>query len=239
MASPSYTILIADDETELMDALAQYFRKENLTLVRAENGAQALELFDTRHPDLVLLDIMMPDMDGYSVLNEIRKTSQIPAIMLTALSDPDDKIRSLSSGADDYITKPYDPREVLARVKAQLRRPYRYSEIMQAEKEKPVLNCGSLILDTNQMILTQDGKPVQLSATELRIMELLMSSPGKIFTKRQIYESAWSDQFVSDDNTIMVRISSIRHKIHDDPKSPRIIVTVKGLGYKFEVPDES
>ena len=203
MASPSYTILIADDETELMDALAQYFRKENLTLVRAENGAQALELFDTRHPDLVLLDIMMPDMDGYSVLNEIRKTSQIPAIMLTALSDPDDKIRSLSSGADDYITKPYDPREVLARVKAQLRRTYRYSEIMQAEKEKPVLNCGSLILDTNQMILTQDGKPVQLSATELRIMELLMSSPGKIFTKRQIYESAWSDQFVSDDNTIL------------------------------------
>ena len=237
MPAPTYTILIADDEVELMDALELYFKKENLTLIKAENGTQALELFNLRHPDLVLLDIMMPEMDGYAVLARIRKESQVPAIMLTARIDPDDKIEGLSLGADDYITKPYDPREVLARVKAQLRRTYRYSEKMQAEKDRPTLICGDLTLDRSRMKLSQAGEDIPLSATELRIMELLMSAPGKIFTKRQIYEYAWSDSFVSDDNTIMVRISSIRHKIHDDTKHPHIIVTVKGLGYKFEAPD--
>lgn len=239
MPAPTYTILIADDEIELMDALELYFKKENLNLVKAENGAQALDLFNLRHPDLVLLDIMMPQMDGYSVLKEIRKSSQVPAIMLTARNDSEDKIEGLSRGADDYITKPYDPREVVARVKAQLRRTYRYSEQMQADRDKPAISCGDLVLDETRMKLTRRGEEISLSATEFRIMQLLMSSPGKIFTKRQIYESAWSDTFVSDDNTIMVRISSIRHKIHDDPKHPRIIVTVKGLGYKFEAPDES
>ena len=145
--------------------------------------------------------------------------------MLTARSDSVDQIKGLGLGADDYITKPYIPAEVVARVKAQLRRSYRYSEKMLAEKEREPITAGSLVLDANRGLLTRNGEPVNLSATELRIMELLMSSPGKIFTKKQIY-----------DNTIMVRISGIRRKIGDDPGSARII-TVKGLGYKLEIPE--
>ncbi len=236
MDKPIYTILIADDEIELANALELYFKRENLALIKAEDGRTALELFNERRPDLVLLDVMMPEMDGFAVLAEIRKTSEVPAIMLTARSDSIDQIKGLGLGADDYITKPYIPAEVVARVKAQLRRSYRYSEKMLAEKEREPITAGSLVLDANRGLLTRNGEPVNLSATELRIMELLMSSPGKIFTKKQIYESAWSDAFVSDDNTIMVRISGIRRKIGDDPGSARII-TVKGLGYKLEIPE--
>ena len=238
MDKPTYTILIADDEVELVNALELYFKKENLSLIKAENGLQALELFNERHPDLVLLDVMMPEMDGFTVLSEIRRTSQVPAIMLTARSESIDQIKGLSLGADDYIVKPYVPQEVIARVKAQLRRSYRYSEQMLSDSRKrPVLTYGDITLDQNSARLMRAGEVIALSATEYRIMELFMSSPGKIFTKRQIYESAWSDAYVSDDNTVMVRISSIRHKLHDDPKHPKIIVTVKGLGYKFEAPN--
>ena len=238
MDKPTYTILIADDEVELVNALELYFKKENMSLIKAENGLQALELFHERHPDLVLLDVMMPEMDGFTVLSEIRRTSQVPAIMLTARSESIDQIKGLSLGADDYIVKPYVPQEVIARVKAQLRRSYRYSEQMLSDSRKrPVLTYGDITLDQNSARLMRAGEVIALSATEYRIMELFMSSPGKIFTKRQIYESAWSDAYVSDDNTVMVRISSIRHKLHDDPKHPKIIVTVKGLGYKFEAPN--
>ena len=237
MDKRTYTILIADDEIELANALELYFKKEQINVIKADNGREALDLFAKMHPDLVLLDVMMPETNGFKVLSEIRKTSEVPAIMLTARTDSPDQIKGLGLGADDYITKPYVPQEVVARVKAQLRRSYRYNEKMISEKERAPITAGSLVLDQDRGTLTKDGVPISLSATEFRIMELLMSSPGKIFTKRQIYESAWSDSYVSDSNTIMVRISSIRHKIGDDTKHPKIIVTVKGLGYKFEAPD--
>ncbi|MBQ9828362.1 MAG: response regulator transcription factor [Lachnospiraceae bacterium] len=226
-----YRILIADDEAELVDAMSLYLEKAGFDTIKAEDGQAALEAFDKYHPDLILLDVMMPKADGFSVLREIRKKSHIPAIMLTVRNDSDDMVLGLDTGADDYITKPYDPREVVARVKAQLRRSYSYTDL--SEDSAGIIVSGDLQLDPNKKSVTKAGEQIWLSAIEYRILELLMSSPGKIFTKRQIYESAWSGDFMADDNTIMVRISNIRHKIQDDPKDPKII-TVKGLGYKFE-----
>ena len=235
MENHIYTVLIADDEVELIDALELYFKKENLRLIKAHDGDEALALFNEHRPDLLLLDVMMPGMDGFAVLEEIRRTSRVPAIMLTALDTSDDKIRGLQLGADDYITKPYEPPEVVARVKAQLRRSYRYSDEMNQTREKPILSDGDLVLDPNLVRVTHAGEELSLSATEFKILELLMSSPGKIFTKKQIYEAAWEGEFIKDDNTIMVRISNIRKKLGENPKSPSsCIVTVKGLGYKFE-----
>ena len=227
-----YRILIADDEAELVDAMSLYLAKAGFETYRAEDGLKALEAFDTYHPDLILLDVMMPGMDGFSVLREIRKKSHIPAIMLTVRNGSDDMVLGLDTGADDYITKPYDPREVVARVKAQLRRSYSYADTTDPQGPQPIVS-GDLVLDPAKKSVTKAGRNIWMSATEYRILELLMSSPGKIFTKRQIYESAWSGDFMRDDNTIMVRISNLRHKIQDDPKDPKII-TVKGLGYKFE-----
>ncbi len=228
----NYTILIADDEGELADALVLYLEKSGFKTITATDGKMALESFMEYSPDLVLLDIMMPKMDGFSVLREIRKISRVPAIMLTVRNRSEDMVMGLDLGADDYITKPYSPQEVVARVKAQLRRWYSYTELTE-DPGKALLISGDLVLDPNKKKLTLKGEDVILSATEYRILELLMSSPGRIFTKQQIYEYAWNDDFISDDNTIMVRMSNIRHKIKEDPENPKII-TVKGLGYKFE-----
>ena len=234
MPQPFYTILIADDEVELMDTLELYLVRENFKVIKAETGTQALELFREHEPDLVLLDIMMPQMDGFEVLREIRRIRKIPVVMLTARVASNDKVSGLALGADDYITKPYVLEEVIARIKAQLRRSYRYGEDLASSGREKILRSGDITLDTEKAVVTVGGEPVSFSATEIKILELLMASPGKIFTKRQIYESVWGENYVDDDNTIMVRISSIRRKLNDDPKHPSMIVTVKGLGYKFE-----
>lgn len=174
----------------------------------------------------------MPKKDGFDVLRYIRKKSKIPAIMATAKGQDYDKILGLDLGADDYITKPYNPMEVVARMKAQLRRYYDYGGNSESSVED--ISCFHLVLKPEEGVLEKDGKAVTLTGTELRILELLMGSPGRIFTKQQIFDYAWEDPYMSDDNTIMVHISNLRAKIEDNPKVPVMLKTIKGLGYKFE-----
>lgn len=225
-----YKILVADDELELLDPLRLFFEKEDLELIEASNGLMALELFKKEDPHLLLLDIMMPEMDGFEVLRQVRKTSKIPTIMVTARTADYDKILGLDLGADDYITKPYNPMEVLARVKAQLRRCYDYGQLETSDE----IQIGDLTLKTSEGMLIKDGETISLTKTEFLILELLMKSPGRIFTKQQIFDYAWDDPYMGDDNTILVHISNLRGKIENDPKHPNKITTIKGLGYKFE-----
>ena len=225
-----YTILAADDEIELLDTLELYLNRENIRLLKADNGRSALELFEKEDPHLLLLDIMMPEMDGFTVLKKIRETSKVPAIMLTAKGEDYDKILGLELGADDYITKPYNPMEVVARVKAQLRRSYDYH--MSAASE--ILEGHGICLNKTEGTVMKDRTLIELTKTEYRILELLMQRPGQIFTKQQIFDYAWDEEYVVDDSTIMVHISNLRAKIETDPKNPTLIRTIKGLGYKFE-----
>ena len=225
-----YTILAADDETELIDALELYAERDGIKLLKADNGITALEIFRREKPHLVLLDIMMPGLDGFQVLRRIREESKVPAIMLTARGEDYDKILGLELGADDYITKPYNPLVVMARIKAQLRRNYDYHEETASEK----LTCGDVSLDPAAGTVTKGGSTVELTKTEYLILEYLLKNKGRILTKQQIFAYAWGDEFIADDSTVMVHISNLRAKIEDDPKSPKLLRTVKGLGYKAE-----
>lgn len=227
-----YKVLAADDETELLDALELYTEREKIRLIKADNGITALELFRREKPHLVLLDIMMPGLDGFSVLKKIREESKIPAIMLTARSEDYDKILGLELGADDYITKPYNPMVVVARIKAQLRRNYDYTDNGVSESKE--IKCFDIVLNRDEGIVTKNGKSVELTKTEFLILELLMQNKGRIFTKQQIFNYAWDSGYIADDNTVMVHISNLRAKIEDNPKTPKILKTIKGLGYKME-----
>ena len=227
-----YKVLAADDETELLDALELYTERENIQLIKADNGITALDLFRSEKPHLVLLDIMMPGLDGFAVLKKIREESKIPAIMLTARGEDYDKILGLELGADDYITKPYNPMVVVARIKAQLRRNYDYKDNNAAESKE--LKCFDIALNKDEGTVTKGGKAAELTKTEFLILELLMQSRGRIFTKQQIFDYAWDSGYIADDNTVMVHISNLRAKIEDNPKTPKILKTIKGLGYKIE-----
>jgi len=228
----TYKILAADDEVELLDALELFLERERIEMIKAENGEEAIKLFEQEQPHLMLLDILMPGKDGFEVLRYVREKSKIPAIMATAKDQDYHKILGLELGADDYITKPYNPMEVVARIKAALRRYYDYGGSKESFTEE--IKRFHLVLKPAEGILEKSGEPVMLTGTELRILELLMQSPGRIFTKQQIFDYAWDDPYMSDDNTIMVHISNLRAKIEDNPKTPLILKTVKGLGYKFE-----
>ncbi len=227
-----YKVLAADDETELLDALELYTERESIKLIKADNGITALELFRSEKPHLVLLDIMMPGLDGFAVLKKIREESKIPAIMLTARGEDYDKILGLELGADDYITKPYNPMVVVARIKAQLRRNYDYKDNNAVESKE--IKCFDIILNKDEGIVTKGGKAAELTKTEFLILELLMQNRGRIFTKQQIFDYAWDSGYIADDNTVMVHISNLRAKIEDNPKTPKILRTIKGLGYKIE-----
>ncbi|WP_040949784.1 response regulator transcription factor [Gorillibacterium massiliense] len=228
----NYTILAADDEVELLDALELFLHREKIRLVKAADGMEALVLFRKENPDLVLLDVMMPELDGFMVLRKIRETSHVPAIMMTARAEDYNKILGLELGADDYITKPYNPMEVVARVKAQLRRNYTYGEA--PEKKETSIKRFDLVLDTESCTVQKNGNTIALTKTEYLMLHLFMKSPGRIFTKQQIFEYAWEDLFGSDESTVMVHISNLRAKIEEDPKKPVMLKTIKGLGYKFE-----
>lgn len=232
-----YKVLAADDETELLDALELYTERENIRLIKADNGITALELFRSEKPHLVLLDIMMPGLDGFAVLRRIRQQSHVPAIMFTARGEDYDKILGLNLGADDYITKPYNPMVVVARIKAQLRRSYDYREDGPGAEEE--LRCFDLILNRSEGVVTKAGRPVELTRTEFLILDLFMQNRGRIFTKQQIFDHAWdrgnvAGGYIADDNTVMVHISNLRSKIEDNPRTPKILKTIKGLGYKME-----
>lgn len=232
MGERKFVILAADDEVELLDALQLFVEREGMELIKADDGRSALELFEIHKPDLVLLDVMMPGLDGFAVLRKIREKSRVPALMMTARTEDYDKILGLDLGADDYITKPYNPLEVVARIKAQLRRCYDYQE--QSRQESNVLKGCGLELNLTEGTLTKCGHEISLTRTEFRILELFMKAPGRIYTKQQIFDHSWDEPYMEDDSTVMVHISNLRNKIEDDPKKPAMIRTIKGLGYKFE-----
>ena len=221
-----YNILVCDDERDIVSALRIYLEPEGYRVLEAYNGQEALEVLSREQVHLVLLDIMMPKLDGISTIARLRETSNVPVIMLTAKSEDTDKVLGLNIGADDYITKPFNPVEIVARVKAQLRRASRSGS--------DILTVRELTLDTTTFQLTKNGKQILLTPMEYKILALLMRSPGRIYTKIQLYEGAIENYFEGDDNTMMVHISKLRDKIEDDPKSPRYIITVRGLGYKLE-----
>ena len=219
-------ILIAEDDRDIRDLLRLYLEGEGYRVLEAENGAQALILAREQTPDMAILDVMMPEMNGFELTRALRRYSEIPILILSARSQDNDKILGLNLGADDYIAKPFNPVEIVARVKAQLRRALRTGS--------DVLTVGDLTLDTASFQLTKGGKQILLTPMEYKILALLMRSPGRIFTKVQLYEGAVGPYFEGDDNTMMVHISKLREKIEDDPKLPRHIITVRGLGYKPE-----
>lgn len=227
-----YKVLAADDELELLDALELYMVKEHIQLIKAGTGIEALELFRKVQPQLVLLDIMMPGLDGVSVLKRIREESKVPVIMLTAKGEDYEKILGLELGADDYITKPYNPMEVIARIKAQFRRNYDYQD--KEPENEGIFSSFGIVLNTREGTVMKHGNPIELTKTEFRILELLMQSPGRIYTKQQIFDYVWGNDYMGDDNTVMVHISNLRGKIEEQPKEPKLLKTVKGIGYKFE-----
>lgn len=222
----SASILIAEDDGDIRGLLRLYLESEGYRVLEAEDGAQALTLAREERPDMAILDVMMPKLNGYELTRALRKFSDIPILILSAKSQDNDKILGLNLGADDYIAKPFNPVEIVARVKAQLRR--------SARENSAVLTVGDLSLDTASFQLTKGGQTISLTPMEYKILALLMRSPGRIFTKIQLYEGAVGTYFEGDDNTMMVHISKLREKIEDDPKDPRYIITVRGLGYKIE-----
>ena len=222
----SASILIAEDDGDIRDLLRLYLESEGYRVLEAANGAAALALARENMPDMAILDVMMPELNGYELTRALRKFSDIPILILSAKSQDNDKILGLNLGADDYIAKPFNPVEIVARVKAQLRRATR--------ENSTTLTVGELSLDTATFQLTKNGQPIALTPMEYKILALLMRSPGRIFTKIQLYEGAVGNYFEGDDNTMMVHISKLREKIEDDPKDPRYIITVRGLGYKIE-----
>ena len=219
-------ILIAEDDADIRDLLRLYLEGEGFRVLEAEDGNQALELARAHSPDMAILDIMMPGLNGFALTRALRQYSQLPILILSAKSQDNDKILGLNLGADDYIAKPFNPVEIVARVKAQLRRA--------GGAGRDVLQVRDLSMDTVTCQLTKRGIPIALTPMEYKILALLMRSPGRIFTKVQLYEGAVGTYFEGDDNTMMVHISKLRDKLEDDPKNPRYIITVRGLGYKLE-----
>jgi DNA-binding response OmpR family regulator len=225
-----YTILIADDEPEIRSLLRLYLENENYTVVEAEDGTQALELLRGHKPDLCILDIMMPGMDGFHVLQELRKESNVPVMILSAKDADSEKILGLNLGADDYLAKPFNPLEAVARVNSNIRRFYALGT-GETEPER-TLQVRDLSLDPDACTLKKGEQTIALTSVEYRIMELFMQHPGKVFTKQQIYEQGWGDEYVVADNNIMVCISKLRAKLDEDPSA--YIRTIRGLGYRLE-----
>ena len=227
----SYKILIADDESEIRNLLRLYLENENYEVIEAEDGQQALDLLHRHKPDLCILDIMMPKMDGFHVLQEIRKESNVPVMILSAKDADSEKILGLNLGADDYLAKPFDPLEAVARVNSNIRRFYALGA-NGADQGKKVLQVRDLTLDEEACVLKKGEKTIELTSVEYRIMELFMEHPGKVFTKQQIYEQGWGEEYVVADNNIMVCISKLRGKLDEDPAA--YIRTIRGLGYRLE-----
>ena len=229
----SFNILIAEDDEDIVRLIKLYLENEGYKILHAHDGEEALEVFNESKVDLAIVDIMMPKMNGYELTKNIRQTSNIPILILSAAQLDSDKILGLNMGADDYMVKPFNPLELMARVGALLRRFYHLGASSVALDEGRI-SVGELVLDTHQLSLEKRGEIIPITATEYRILFLMMRAPGKVFTRVQLYEEVNGDAYQNDDNTVMVHISNLRDKIEDDPKNPKYIKTVRGLGYKIE-----
>lgn len=228
-----YNILVCDDDREIVDAIEIYLSKEGYHVIKAYDGIEALEAIKKNDIHLLLIDVMMPRMDGLRATLKIRQESSIPIIILSAKSEDTDKIIGLDVGADDYITKPFNPLELTARVKSQLRR-YTKLGTMVEEKKSNVYTVGGLEIDDDSKSVTVDGEKVKLTPSEYNILLLLAKNPGRVYTIEQIYESVWNEEALAVDNTVAVHIRHIREKIEINPKDPRYLKVVWGLGYKIE-----
>ncbi|WP_425453932.1 response regulator transcription factor [Paenibacillus flagellatus] len=226
------TILLVDDEKEITQLLDIYLKNEGFTLLTAHDGLEALELLKTHHVDLIILDVMMPRMDGIQACMKIREDKQMPIIMLSAKGQEIDKITGLSIGADDYVVKPFSPLEMLARVKSQLRR-YRQLTGMPAKNDSEIV-IDELVINTATHKVIVDQVEVRLTPREFAILHVLARNRGMVLSMEQIYEAVWNERFYESNNTVMVHIRKIREKIEKDPSAPQYIKTVWGIGYTIE-----
>lgn len=227
----AYRILIADDEEEIRDVLRLYLEKEGYEIIEAADGIEADGLLKQEKVDLAILDIMMPGLDGYRVLRNVREGNNIPVLILSAKTSDSDKILGLDLGADDYITKPFVPLEAVARVKSNLRRFYALGA-GEKQRESEALTLGELRLEPDACLLYRKGERVELTSVEFRILKLFMENPGKVFTKQQIFEAGWEEDYMVSDNNVMVCISKLRAKLSHDGRE--YITTIRGLGYRME-----
>ena len=225
-------ILVCDDDKEIVDAIEIYLVQEGYSVLKAYDGVQALEMLKENEVHLLIIDIMMPKLDGIHATLKIRETSSIPIIMLSAKTEDADKILGLNIGADDYVAKPFNPLELVARVKSQLRR---YTELGNiSEDSSNVFKTGDLVINDDLKEVMVDGNPVKMTPIEYNILLLLVKNQGKVFSINQIYESIWNEDAIGADNTVAVHIRHIREKIEINPKEPKYLKVVWGIGYKIE-----
>ncbi|MGW5669454.1 response regulator [Micromonospora sp. NPDC003776] len=223
-------VLVVEDEESFSDALSYMLRKEGFEVSVAATGTSALTEFDRTGADIVLLDLMLPEMSGTEVCRQLRQRSHVPIIMVTARDSEIDKVVGLEIGADDYVTKPYSPRELVARIRAVLRR----QTTEAAESGAPTLAAGPVRMDIERHVVTVDGAPVQLPLKEFELLELLLRNAGRVLTRGQLIDRVWGADYVGDTKTLDVHVKRLRSKVEPEPSAPRYIVTVRGLGYKFE-----
>lgn len=225
----AYTILIADDEAEIRELLRLYLEKDGYHVLEAADGQSALSLLEQEEFDMALLDIMMPKVDGYHVLKKLRESSNMPVMILSAKNQDSDKILGLDLGADDYLAKPFNPMEAMARINSNIRRFYSLGA--KGEKVKQ-LEVKDLRLDTEECVVYRNGSPIDLTSVEYKLLRMFMEYPGKVFTKQQVYENVWGEEYAIADNNIMVCISRLRAKLSEDGSA--YIKTIRGLGYRME-----
>ena len=228
-----YNILVVDDDKEIVGAIEIYLKKEGYNILKAYNGEEALDIVNNNEIHLIILDIMMPKKDGLETLEEIRKSKTIPVILLSAKSEDYDKIGGLNSGADDYITKPFNPLELIARVNSSLRRYVSFGAL-EKEENGNIYKTGELVVDDDTKKVTVDGKEVKLTATEFNILKFLLANKGKVYSIPEIYENVWKEEGFGAENIIAVHIRHIREKIEINPKEPRYLKVIWGVGYKIE-----
>lgn len=226
-----YQVLVVDDEEEIRDAIEIYLKNESMTVFKASNGLEALDVLEREEIQLILMDIMMPKMDGMTATFQIRQKKNIPIIMLSAKSEDTDKILGLNIGADDYVTKPFNPLELIARVKSQLRR---FTNLGSAQMTEDEIQVRGLTLNKSTKNVAIDGNEVRLTATEYKILELLMENKGRVFSIEEIYERVWKEPYMNAENTVAVHVRRIREKIEINPKEPKYLKVVWGIGYKIE-----
>ncbi|OPH49308.1 DNA-binding response regulator [Paenibacillus ferrarius] len=227
----TYNILVVDDEKEIQDAIEIYLTNENMTIFKADHGLQALDILEQQDIHLMILDIMMPRLDGIKTAFKVRESRNIPILMLSAKTEDTDKIIGLNVGADDYLGKPFNPLELIARVKSQLRRYVSFGHYTASENR---LEVRDLILNKDTKSVSVDGGEVRLTATEYKILELLMEHRGRVFSIEEIYEKVWKEPYFNAENTVAVHVRRIREKIEINPKEPKYLKVVWGIGYKIE-----
>ena len=231
-----YNILVVDDDKEIVNAIEIYLSQEGYHIIKAYDGEKALEKLKENEIHLIILDIMMPNKDGIETLQEIRKDKTIPVIMLSAKSEDYDKISGLNTGADDYVTKPFNPLELIARVKSNIRRyvDFNQANVKSETKTGNLLTTGALEMNDETKKVTVDGKEIKLTATEYNILKFLLENKGKVYSIEQIYENVWNEESYGAENIIAVHIRHIREKIEINPKEPKYLKVIWGIGYKIE-----